>query len=96
MDFTVNNHNKQFAAMDAAATSQAAPIAKIGAAGKAVQTEAVRKDCFQDAAFDPLQSSEPVADVPESSLVRDDHIGKLVNAAFNLPPPPMPNFAAIG
>ena len=40
-----------------------------------------------------LASSEPVAEVPDSALSRDDAIGNLVKAAFNLPPPPMPAFA---
>ena len=39
-----------------------------------------------------LESSEPVADVPVSALVRNDALGNLVNSAFNLPPPPMPAF----
>ena len=37
-----------------------------------------------------LASAEPVADVSDAALVRDDALGKLVNFAFNLPPPPMP------
>jgi len=32
------------------------------------------------------------AAIPESALSRDDDLGKLVTTAFNLPPPPMPNF----
>ena len=43
--------------------------------------------------FNPLESSEPVADVPADALSRDDALGKLVNSVFNLPPPPMPTFA---
>ena len=39
-----------------------------------------------------LASAEPVADVPEAALTRDDDLGKLMEKAFNLPPPPMPNF----
>ena len=39
-----------------------------------------------------LASAEPVADVPDAELVRDDALGQLVKAAFNLPPPPMPAF----
>ena len=30
--------------------------------------------------------------VPDSALDRDDALGRLFNAAFNLPPPPMPAF----
>ena len=33
------------------------------------------------------------AKVPEEALGRDDPLGKLLNMAFNLPPPPMPPFA---
>ena len=39
-----------------------------------------------------LASAEPVTAVSDEALVRDDALGKLVNAAFNLPPPPMPAF----
>ncbi len=31
-----------------------------------------------------------VSDIPESALSRDDPLGKLVSAAFNLPAPPAP------
>ena len=30
--------------------------------------------------------------VSDETLLRDDPLGKLVMAAFNLPPPPMPDF----
>ena len=40
-----------------------------------------------------LAAAEPVAEVPDAELVRDDALGQLVKAAFNLPPPPMPAFA---
>ncbi len=39
-----------------------------------------------------ISSAEPVIDVPDSALSRDDALGKLVSAAFNLQPPPMPAF----
>lgn len=45
-------------------------------------------------AFDVLMGSEPVADVPAGELVRDDGLGRLVLSAFNLPPPPMPEFVS--
>ena len=32
------------------------------------------------------------AAIPESALSRDDDLGKLMDKAFNLPPPPMPTF----
>ena len=40
-----------------------------------------------------VASSEPVADIPDAALDRDDALGRLVNSVFNLPPPPMPAFA---
>jgi hypothetical protein len=39
-----------------------------------------------------VSSAEPVFDVPDSALSRDDALGKLVTAAFNFQPPPMPAF----
>lgn len=42
--------------------------------------------------LDALASSEPVSAVPDSAIARDDDLGKLMQAAFNLPPPPMPAF----
>lgn len=57
------------------------------------------KDAGQDIRFsgtealDVLHGSEPVADVPAAELSREDGLGRLVSSAFNLPPPPMPQFA---
>lgn len=34
------------------------------------------------------------AGIPDAALSRDDALGKLIGEAFDLPPPPMPNFAA--
>jgi hypothetical protein len=34
-----------------------------------------------------------VEDVSNETLLRDDPLGKLVMAAFNLPPPAMPDFS---
>ena len=42
--------------------------------------------------LDVIQGSEPISEVPEAGLFRDDTLGKLVSSAFNLPPPPMPEF----
>ena len=39
-----------------------------------------------------VSSAEPVFDVPDSALSRDDALGKLVTAAFNFQPQPMPSF----
>ena len=35
-------------------------------------------------------------EIPESALTRDDPLGDLVGRAFNLPPPPMPDFSRLG
>ena len=40
-----------------------------------------------------LASAEPVLDIPDEALLRDDPLGKLVSSVFNLPPPPMPQFS---
>ncbi len=42
-----------------------------------------------------LTAAEPVADVPDSALARDDALGRLVTAAFSLQPPAMPQFADV-
>ena len=42
--------------------------------------------------FDVIRGSEPVAEVPDSALTRDDELGRLVSSAFNFPPPAMPEF----
>ena len=47
---------------------------------------------FKASVFNPLQNSEPVTDIPDALLSRDDDLGKLVNSVFNLSPPPMPIF----
>lgn len=43
-------------------------------------------------ARDRLSAAEPTANVPESALDRNDDLGRVVNAAFSLPAPPMPQF----
>lgn len=51
------------------------------------------KVTFTRAQPSSIASSEPVTDVPDAALDRNDELGKLMNAAFNLPPPPMPSFS---
>lgn len=63
---------------------------KAETAAKASSTLGVRTS-----EVDVLRQSEPVMDVPESALKRDDELGRLVSRAFNLPPPPMPDFAQL-
>ena len=43
---------------------------------------------FTRAAADP--EALAAAEIPDSALDRDDALGRLVSAAFNLPPPPFP------
>ena len=38
-------------------------------------------------------SADTSLEIADASLTRDDTLGKLVSAAFNLPPPPMPDFS---
>ena len=71
----------------------------VGAGGEvkgAAGTDARRKtqDAVTFAQSQPvgLASSEPVAAVPDTALLRDDALGRIVSAAFSLPPPPMPAF----
>ena len=63
-----------------------------GAAGIDAKRETQDNVIFTRAQPSDIASSEPVADIPETALSRDDALGKLVNAAFSLPPPPMPAF----
>ena len=41
-----------------------------------------------------VSGNEAVEAVPDSALRRDDALGRLFSAAFNLPAPPMPVFPA--
>ena len=42
-----------------------------------------------------IASSEDIAaaGISDAALLRDDALGRLVNEAFGLPPPPMPDFS---
>ena len=63
------------------------------ASSKLQNVQASKPLNIQSATVDALKSSEPVAKVPDEALSRDDELGNLVKAAFNLPAPPMPTFA---
>lgn len=67
--------------------------AATGAAGVDAGHGKQDKVTFTHAQSANIASSEPVADVPDEALARDDALGRLMNAAFDLPPPPMPAFA---
>ena len=60
--------------------------------GAGAKREAHDRVIFTRVQPDGIASSEPVADVPDEALSRDDELGKLMSTAFNLPPPPMPTF----
>ena len=62
-----------------------------GSKGSKVSTGASLN--VRSSSVDVLKGSEPTAEVPESALTRDDDLGKLLSSAFNLAPPPMPNFS---
>ena len=64
-----------------------------GASGIDAGRGAHEKVTFTRAQPSSIASSEPVTDVPDVALDRNDELGKLMNAAFNLPPPPMPSFS---
>ena len=61
--------------------------------GKRLQSMTEGKNIQSTKAFDPMAAAEPTAEVPEAALTRDDDLGNLVSSAFNLAPPPMPNFS---
>lgn len=70
---------------------QAANATESAAKGAKVSTGASLN--VRSSSVDVLKGSEPTAEVPESTLTRDDDLGKLLSSAFNLAPPPMPNFS---
>jgi len=60
------------------------------AAKNAQKADAAAPLTITEAAASPEDVEAAV--IPESALSRDDDLGKLMDKAFNLPPPPMPNF----
>ena len=66
--------------------------ADFGTAAKPHDVKASEALNVKSTAIDALRNSEPVAEVPDAALSRDDALGNLVKAAFNLPPPAMPAF----
>lgn len=89
MDINFNGNsigNFGFGRIASGAPQEAVPAA---ANQKALAKDAVS---LQASTVDALQGSEPIANVPDAELTRDDDLGKLMKAAFNLPPPPMPAF----
>ena len=74
-------------------SGQGSEVAKTAASGIRQSASSLRTSDIGLDAFNPVKDSEPVSEVPESALMRDDELGKLVSAAFSLPAPPMPSFA---
>jgi len=59
----------------------------------AVQKEAKLEKPTLSITHAPLSADDGMdIDVPEAALTRNDELGNLINAAFNLPAPPMPKF----
>ena len=95
MEINMNSNNfgtvgMDFGRLDANAVGAGAETK--GAAGVKTRLEMQGAVTFAQAQPVSLTSSEPVGEVPDTALRRDDTLGKLVNAVFNLPPPPMPAF----
>jgi hypothetical protein len=89
----INFSNGKFANVGMGFESQAANAVGAGSAtGKPGAAAAGREAVTFTNAPSGLVSSEPVADIPDAALLRDDALGNVVNSAFNLPPPPMPAF----
>lgn len=63
-----------------------------GAADETNKTSRTAANLTVGKGVDALSSAEPTAEITADALSRDDDLGKLVNAAFSLPAPPMPAF----
>lgn len=72
-------------------TNTAAPLG-FEPAPPAEKNRSTQKPCFSitNAPNDPEAAA--AAAIPESAFAKDDALGKLFAAAFNLPAPPMPAF----
>ena len=87
MDISIgqNSFKNQTIAPDVTGAGQTAGAGAVANSGASVSEKLQIKQPQAEA-----WASEPVADVPDSALRRDDDLGKLISAAFSLPPPPMP------
>lgn len=63
-----------------------------GAAEESPKASRIAANLTVGKGVDALSSAEPTAEITADALSRDDDLGKLVNAAFSLPAPPMPAF----
>lgn len=81
-DFGIGKDAKEAVRTDAARETGGASKTSLSAANLSISTK-----------VSAMADAEPVANIPDAALTRDDALGKAVKAAFNLPPPPMPVFA---
>ena len=91
----INLNNNSLGGVSMGRETMGANAVDAGNAAKGVGAERETKNAvtFTDSRKAGLVSAEPISDIPDAAISRDDALGKLVNAAFNLPPPPMPSFA---
>lgn len=73
--------------------TSAGALAGAGAAKGQAQAGHVPEMTITQAAAAPEDIE--AAGIPDAALSRDDSLGALVNAAFSLPPPAMPDFSKI-
>ena len=92
MEINVNSKSFGMGGIGREAFDANAVGAGTGATGADAAREARDAVRFSRVQTVGLDSSEPVAEVPDTALLRDDALGKLVSAAFNLPSPPLPAF----
>ena len=89
MDFTVNIGRNAIQTAGAEALQTTSPAQDAAGARQAEKPNL----SITQAAVAPGEIA--AAGIDESSLTRDDALGRLVASAFNLPPPPMPDFAKL-
>ena len=68
-------------------------MAEVKAAGQGKDVSSSKIE-IKSSTLDALSQSEPLSEVPDAALARDDELGRLVSRAFNFAPPPMPDFAS--
>lgn len=88
MDLRIGNNGYAAAAAGIGQAAEAAKAAETAGARRMAGGGFTVTELPERGAVDALETMQ----VPESALRRDDALGKLVNEAFSLPPPPMPNF----
>ncbi len=89
MELTVNTAK----AGAASAAGNAAQVAETGSVEHKAEMQSPKvlvTDCAVPAPGDDFATQ--AATIPPETFSRDDALGKLVSAAFNLPAPPMPEF----